>query len=546
MRRFTLAPDDLNSGEFTRNAAISPDGRFIAYLAGPMNSNTLWLHDLATDSARELNTPADSVIEPFWSPDSRFVAYRSGGEIKRFSIEGGVATTICEVATARWFSGAWSPGGDSIVFSDRSEGAWRLYKVPARGGTPELLFEVPEARAEEYHVDPHFLASPGNDILLYSANKSADDGRIVVRNQRTGRELDVGAGFPEAYSPSGHILYRVEWEDNTIWALPFSIERMAVAGEPFPVTQGARHASVANDGTLVYFDDVKGGLQQLVWRDRTGRKVGEIGQPQATIFLPSLSPDGRYVGVEGVETNTGEDIWLHDVERPIKTRFTFDKARESRCMWSPDGRQIAFWSSRAGDNDIYIKPTDGSAEARLLHERALVERWSPDGKFLLMQKSGDIWTVRPDGNDAAEPQPFLDSEFVENAPTFSPDGRFVTYSSNESGSFEVYVRPFPEGAGKWQVSQSGGSQSRWSRDGKEIFYVKDDTLYSAAVSMEPNFSVGEVTELFSDPGLGWEFHHPTYDVSHDGRRFITIETLGDDRKPRIRVVQNWFEEFRGR
>ncbi len=216
-------------------------------------------------------------------------------------------------------------------------------------------------------------------------------------------------------------------------------------------------------------------------------------------------------------------------------------------MWSPDGKQIAFWSLRGGTRDIYIKPTDGSAEARLLHEGALVEQWSPDGRFLLAFTSGGIWSVRPDADNEQEPQPYLVSEFTASAPTFSPDGRFVTYSSNESGSFEVYVRPFPEGAGKWQVSEGGGSQARWSRNGKEIFCVKGDTLYAAAVSTEPSFSVGPVTELFSDPGLGWQFHHPTYDVSLDGRRFITIETLGDDdRKPRIRIVQNWFEEFRDR
>ncbi len=170
--------------------------------------------------------------------------------------------------------------------------------MPPRGGTPQLLFEVPKARFEEHHIQPRLVQSAGDRILLYSAGLSLENIRIVARDLRTGREADVAEGLIETYSPSGHILHRRGFEDNTLWALPFSVEKMAAAGDPFPLTQGAR-ASVADDGTLVYFEDVKGRLQQLVWRDRAGRKLGEIGQPQTTIFLPSLSPDGRYVGVEG-------------------------------------------------------------------------------------------------------------------------------------------------------------------------------------------------------------------------------------------------------
>ena len=304
------------------------------------------------------------------------------------------------------------------------------------------------------------------------------------------------------------------------------------------------------DGTLVYYEPSRAGLQRLVWRDRQGRKVGEIGQPQKKIFLPSLSPDGRYVGVEGVEESTGEDVWLHQVERPIKTRLTFDPARESRSIWSPDSREVAFWSDRNGPADLFVKAIDGSSEAVEVlatpPQGNYPEAWSPDGRHLLLQTVGlHSLERRPDGT-WAEPVPYTDGDSPEAAAQFSPDGRFVAYWSNESGTDEVYVRPFPRGPGKWLASQDGGSQPRWSRDGKELFYVKKDTLYTVAVSTQPTFTMGETTELFTSPDLEWAWRLPTYDVSLDGQRFVTVESIGEAPPARIRIVNDWFEEFRDR
>ena len=258
------------------------------------------------------------------------------------------------------------------------------------------------------------------------------------------------------------------------------------------------------------------------------------------------------MGVDGSEEGTGRDIWLHDVERPIKIRLTFDPELDSRSIWSPDSKEVAFASARNGSWDLFVKPIDGSAEATavLATPRRLEfpDAWSPDGRHLLFH--GDDLNLhsvkrRTDGT-WTEPVAYTDSSFSETAAQFSPDGSFVAYCSNESGRHEVYVGPFPKGPGKRQVSLDGGTQPRWSRDGKELFYVKKDTLYTVAISTRPTFTMGETTELFTSRDLDWVWQHPIYDVSLDGRRFVTVETIGQAPPDRIRIVQNWYEEFRER
>ena len=543
VRRYSIAPAGLVPTALWPTVAVSPNGRYIAYLAHSEQSDlTLWLHDLTVDAARAI-APVKLDANPFWSPDSRFLAFNTGSELKKVSIGGGQLITVCKLDGIR--PGAWSPDGTSIVVTaGRHSLEAKLYQVPARGGEPKLL-------AEKDGVGlwaPHFLPPPRESYLLYGAFSSHSVRRIILRNLDNGEETDLTAGDVPVYSPSGHILYQLGIEDETIWALPFSLEDLEPKGEPFPVAEGAKFASMATDGTLVYYEPSRAGLQRLVWRDRQGRKVGEIGQPQKGIFLPSLSPDGRYVGVEGVEESTGKDVWLHEVERPIKTRLTFDSATESRSIWSPDSKEVVFWSDRNGGVDLFVKAIDGSSEAvevLATPPHAYPEAWSPDGRHLLVQTAGILQSLerRPDGR-WAEPVRYTEGDSPEAASQFSPDGRFVTYCSIESGTDEVYVRPFPRGPGKWLASQDGGTQPRWSRDGKELFYVKKDTLYMVAVSTLPTFTIGAATELFTSPDLEWPWRHPTYDVSLDGQRFVTVETIGEAPPARIRIVQNWFEEFR--
>ena len=339
--------------------------------------------------------------------------------------------------------------------------------------------------------------------------------------------------------------------------MPFSLETLKATGEAFPIGEGMRAPSVAADGTLVYLNVVAAGRQQLLWRDREGKELGVIGRPQQNIRYPVLSPDGRRVAAEGTEDGN-VDVWVHDVERLLRRRLTFDPARDSRPLWSPSGEEITFHSDRQGNIDILQRPTDGTGEPVLLVGTDLFERpydWSSDGKYLLYTVANpenrlDLWYLkRKEDGSGFEPASFLQTPFNETAPQLSPDGRFVAYCSDESGQYEVYVQPFPEGGGNWQVSTNGGCQPRWRHDGKELFYVEGDMLIAVVVKSTPRFSSGSATSLFRDPGLGQaSANQIQYDVVADGQRFVLVGTPDseEDKKPSIHVVMNWHDEFRRR
>ncbi len=296
------------------------------------------------------------------------------------------------------------------------------------------------------------------------------------------------------------------------------------------------------------------GEQQLVWRDRSGKKLGVIGRPQVRIQSPALSPDGSRVAVRGFENNNS-DVWVHDVERPIKTRLTFAAETDAWPVWSPSGREITYWSAK-GSGDIFRRPAGGGEEELLVggENNEYPDDWSADGKHLLyrlLDENGgfDLSYLRPkQQGEGFESVPYLRTEFDERSGKFSPDGKLVAYCSNESGRYEVYVRPFPEGGDKWQVSTEGGCQPRWRLDGKELFYVESGTnsLMTVAVTTTPSFETETPTKLFTDPSLAGTT--PDYDVAADGERFVMVERVGaDSDKPlSIHIVQNGYEEFRER
>ncbi len=337
-----------------------------------------------------------------------------------------------------------------------------------------------------------------------------------------------------------------------MWALPFSLETLEPTGEAFPIAENARSPSVSADGTLVYVDAGDAGEYQLVWWDRAGEKLGVIGRPQQGIVQPALSPDGRKVAVRGFE-NGNTDIWVHDVERPIKTRLTFDADVDAFPVWSPSGRQITYRSAK-GSQDIFRRPAGGGEEELVVGGagEGYPQDWSADGKHLLYELwsesgEGDLLYLRPkQQGEGFESVPYIQTEFTERSAKFSPDGKFVAYCSNESGREEVYVRPFPEGGDKWQVSTEGGCQPRWRLDGKELFYVESGTnsLMSVAVATTPSFSAETPKALFTFPLRG----RAGYDIAADGERFVTVEDVAsdNDKSRSIHVVENWYEEFRER
>lgn len=256
---------------------------------------------------------------------------------------------------------------------------------------------------------------------------------MMALDLETARRELLGPGRRPSYSPSGHILYEAE-QPSSIWALPFSLETGKPAGEAFPVVRDGTRHSVAEDGTLVYFYRPGGGRQQLGGRDRRGGELGKIGQPQTAIALPALSPDGRFVAVRDVEPDVEQDVWIHDIARSLTTRLTLSPSDDSRPFWSPASKQVVFWSDRNGNADVFIKPADGSGEAKVVLTAPSTEYptdWSPDGKVILVERisrqtSIDLWYVKlQENSEAPKAVPYLQTAANERVGKFSPQGRYV-------------------------------------------------------------------------------------------------------------------------
>ena len=544
-RKFAFSHERLNQ------PAISPNGRHIAFTAGLRSVYALWVQDLNQEEPRELIPPGRLFRAPFWSSDSQFIVWATGGRLEKVSVQGGPSIPICDRPFG-FGGGTWSPDGQTIVFS--SGGPPRLYEVSSQGGTPELLFEPAESEEELGFSFPHFLPSPAGRALVFTMGGSPGDSQVVARDLQTGRQEVLAAGIRPVYSPTGHVIYETA-APQALWAVAVSIDTLERTGDPFLLRENASNASVAMDGTMVYEPAGGAELRQLAIRDRSGENRQSIGEPQRGIRQPAVSPDGRRVAVGTMGTDN-DDIWVYDLARGLRRRLTFDPAREDNPVWSaghnPKGDRIVFMSHRNGGIDLFVKPADGTGEVEevVTGQRAeFAFVWSPKG-YLLFDRLGqggmDLYYKKMDEPDA-EAEAFLVSPFDELSPDLerspderSPDERFA-YESNESGEYQVYVQPFPEGSGKWQISAQGGRQPKWSKDGKEIFYVRGDAMMAASVATTLVFTPGSSKRLFELPG-SFKERGQAFDVTADGR-FVVFEPVeGTERL--MRVVQNWFAEFR--
>ena len=377
LRRFAFTPPVA----LNRQPAISPDGRHIAFTGGAAEGK-LWVQDLDQQQPQAIEG-TEGARWPFWSPDSDFIGFGTGGDLKKVSVQGGVAIRVCELPSPSFFGGSWSPDGDLIVFSSSRPPV--LYEVPARGGTANRLVWPEESeQSSAWTVAPHFLPSEAGDrVLLFSS--MAGGSKLMLQDLKTGRRELLGPGiYAPVYSPSGHLVYSA-LQMSTLRALPFSLDTLKATGEAFPIAQNSRGPTVATDGTLVYLDSTSQWQRQLVWLNRSGDKIGEIGLPQMRLGVPALSPDGRRVGVQALE-GTNFDIWVWDITRSVKTRLTTGPEIDGCLLWGPTGEEVAFPSSRAGNWDIYLRQADGSGEAKVLPatpRNEFLTDWSRDGKYLL-------------------------------------------------------------------------------------------------------------------------------------------------------------------
>ena len=375
---------------------------------------------------------------------------------------------------------------------------------------------------------------------------------MMVHDLESGRREVLGPGELPFYSPSGHLLYQSGPTTYELWALPFSLDTLQATGPAFPIASNGRLPMVASDQTLFYLDT---GVpsETLVWLDRRGTRLAAVGKPTTGILYPRLSPDGRRAVISALESGN-RDLFVYDLARNTKNRFTFDPAGDWAPAWTHSGKGITFASARSGDGDIFRKSADGVGEPESLVSTALREfdhEWSSNGQFLVYNivtpdSSHDIWYAKRKADGRLEDSVrFLQTPFSERVGSLSPNGRYLAYSSNQPGQFEVYVRTFPQGRGGGHVSVNGGTQPRWSRDGTELFYVKDEALWSVPVETKGEFTAGTPVKLFDHPGLLYGGASAQYDVSANGQ-FLVKENVAQGTPSSIRIVQNWYEQFRDR
>jgi Tol biopolymer transport system component len=548
MVRFTIFPPENTTFPAAGGSvpfvqlAVSPDGRRVAFVASPPGGRpALWVRALDEMQPRMLGGTEDAAY-PFWSPDSRFVGFFAQSKLKKIDIAGDVPHVLCD-ATIDSRGGTWNRD-DVIVFAPTT--ASGLFQVAAAGGMPTPLLNLRDG--EFSYRWPSFLPD-GRHFLFYIRAGTAQRGVYIgsLDNKTTTRVLD--APFSAVYSPPGYLL---TVRDQALLAYPFDDRLMRVVGNPVRIAEHVGGSSsqmasfsVSANGVLGYAGGLTT-LSRLEWYDRQGHALGTAtdGGDYANF---RLSPDARRVAVSqsDAQTNTG-DLWLLEFPRNVPTRFTFDPANDTAPTWSPDGNRIVFRSDRAGGNFLFEKPAAGGEPERLLgaFDAPFPTDWSPDGTFILYHFPAangnyDVNLVAPAKD--AKPVPFASSPFTEIDGRFSADGRWIAYSSNESGRMEVYVQPFPRSGSMWQVSTGGGSEAHWRRDGKELFYLAPDRrIMAVAVRGGSTFEREGPRPLFQTrvpyPG---SIYRMNYDVTADGARFLVNSPVEGAGSLPINVVLDW-------
>ena len=519
------------------------------FVASGDGQQRLWLRRLDATSAQTL-AGTEGASDPFWSPDSRSVGFFADGKLKRMDIGGGSPQTLAS-STNR--GGTWNSDG-TILFAPTTGSP--LFRIPASGGQRMAVTKLD--RGQSNHRFPQFLPD-GRQFLFYNVGTPENSGIYVGSLDSSDTKRLTPADAAGAYSPNGWLLFIRE---GTLLAQRLDLGRKELTGDPVTIADPvvfdaftfAGAFSVSAAGLVAYRS---GGTDQhqLIWFDRSGKTLGTMGTPDAnSLSGVSVSPEGLRAAVSRVvQGNT--DVWLLDAARTM--RFTFDPGRDWYPIWSPDGNRIVFDSNRNGYRDLYVKNSNGSGREELLVESTQsksADDWSRDGRFLLYdsvdpQTQRDLWVLPMEGD--RKPFVFLKTNFGERSGKFSPDSKWVAYMSDESGRYEIYVRPFSGSTaaalagGQWQVSTSGGVRPRWRPDGKELYYIAPDgKLMAVPVTTNgATFQPGTPVALFQTRiyGSGTDLNVGTqYDVTAD-RRFL-INTVLEEANSPITLLLNWKPE----
>jgi serine/threonine protein kinase len=548
--RFSIeAPENIRFAdvEFAGPPVISPDGSQLAFVGfDASGKRELWLRPLDAPTARPLSGTTNARF-PFWSPDSRYLAFFADGKLKKTGPGYAAPQTLCDAPDGRggsWGTLAADDGGDIVFAPDIAVG---LSRVSPSGGDAVPATVLDQSRQELSHRQPTFLPD-GRHFLFVATSKLAENNGIFIGDIRDRRNVHrlMRVDSKVSYAPPGYLLFV---RDSNLMARAFDAQRLQLHGEPFVladyVAEGrVRHAgdfSISNNDVLAWRTQ-SGNSRQIAWFDRNGKQMPGL-DAREYYFNPRLSPDGGRIAVTKLDESIGpqffgrlpgvENIWLLNSARGDATRLTFGAGAHWSPIWSPDGRRIIFGLDRPPEYGLYVKQASGVGAEELLLKTARLSiptDWSRDGRFIIFSQLAqdgkwDISILSLVGDRKIIRLPETESD--ERYGQFSPDSHWVAYSSEESGRFEVYVRPFsgrPDlvSKGKWQVSTGGGYWPRWRRDGKELYFnALDGKLMVVTVKSSSTFEAG-VPEVLFDPGHPGELAYRDfyYDVWPDGQRFL--------------------------
>jgi serine/threonine protein kinase/Tol biopolymer transport system component len=555
--------------------AISPDGTRIAYVATIDGTRQITIRPIDSLEPRPLPSTANAV-GLFWSPDSRSIAFFADGKLKRVDVAGGTPQTVADGSIT--LPGSWGRDG-TILYSQQGTDTSAIIavnRVSAAGGVASVVTNGSSSvPTEPFQLLPRFLPD-GRHIIYFTGNTTGFGGtvRVASLDAPAGRLLltaDIGRDGGGIAYKDGFLLYT---NTKTLMAQRFDVEALALRGEPRPVAENVGEFSVADTGVLVYQSagtelpaTATSGMRRLVWMDRQGQRLGEVEAPAGFRF-PELSPDGRRVAlsVPAAGGQRLDDVWIVDTQRGVPARLTFDDAVDDWAIWSPDGGSVVFGSGRDGlpflPGSLYERAANGAGTDDLLLKGAQAEilapnDWSRDGKTIAFVRAAlstglarvDIWVLSTEDHTAS---PLLESPFRKMPAHFSPDGRWIAYSTNESGSTQVVVRHYPDvRQGQWQVTTRGGYDPRWRADGRELYYLSPEGDVMA-VDVQPGdaFETGTPRKLFST-GINVTTYDTQpenfYNVSADGERFLINEPVPGQSAPNagsapeepLHVIVNW-------
>ena len=540
---------------------ISSDGSFVIYSAVEENPAAqakprLYLRRLDQPEAKPM-AGTEGGIQPFLSPDNRWVGFWADGKLKKKQIDFGLTTVLCDASAI--FGASWGRD-NSILFSDGSADIG-LARVSAGGGKPEVLTKPDPKQEEGRHCLPFWL--PNERAVIFTVMRHGWDRQpwlaLLRMDTREWRVLLQDAADAR-YVPTGHLVFL---RQGVLMGVRFDLAKLEIVGPPVALKENVMQAfstgssnntsagqfTVSDAGLLCY---AQGGLvpdpqNTLVWVDQKGAE-----QPATPLrfpfFAPRLSPDGKRIAYYNFAS--AREIWVFDIEKGTNNRVTGEQSA-SAPIWTPDGKRLIFRIRKGASLDLFWQPYDGSSPMEALTSSGTdkyVFSSSPDGKSVVLAEWNPVtrWDISILDMDSRRVTPFLNSQFNEECPDLSPDGRWIAYASNESKRREILVRSFPEAAMKYPVSSEGGYAPLWTRDGKRIFYRWQDQVWVVDVQTTGGFTCGKPHLLFEKSGFMMGGPLSSYDVSLDSQRLLMVKA--EQRKPapvtEMILVQNWFEELK--